>query len=60
VPQAFQLGLNLVARQFAGSADPIRTELGIQRHETILVGSKTIDMQAGVCGGSGFLDSRIS
>jgi hypothetical protein len=39
---------SLPARQFAGSADPILAELGIERHETILVGSKTIDMQAGV------------
>jgi hypothetical protein len=39
---------SLPARQFRGSADPILTELGIERHETILVGSKTVDMQAGV------------
>jgi hypothetical protein len=39
---------SLPARQFAGSADPILAELGIERRETILVGSKTIDMQAGV------------
>jgi hypothetical protein len=39
---------SLPARQFAGSADPILAKLGIERHETILVGSKTVDMQAGV------------
>jgi hypothetical protein len=38
----------LLDRQFAGSADPILAELGIKRHETILVGSKTVDMRAGV------------
>jgi hypothetical protein len=39
---------SLPARQYKGSADPIFAELGIERHEAILVGSKTVDMQAGV------------
>lgn len=39
---------NLKARQFSGSADPILAELGVQRHETILLGAGATDMQAGV------------
>src|SRR5262249_33858507 len=39
---------NLQARQYAGSVDPILAEFGITRHETILIGSKPVDMQAGV------------
>jgi hypothetical protein len=36
------------ARQRSGSVDPILAETGVQRHETILVGSQETDMQAGV------------
>jgi hypothetical protein len=39
---------NLKARQYGGSADPILAELGVQRHETILLGSGPTDLQAGV------------
>jgi hypothetical protein len=35
-------------RQRSGSVDPILAETGIQRHETIFVGSQETDMQAGV------------
>jgi hypoxanthine phosphoribosyltransferase len=35
-------------RQRSGSVDPILTETGVQRHETILVGSHDPDMQAAV------------
>jgi hypothetical protein len=35
-------------RQRSGSVDPILTEIGVARHETILVGSQDADMQAGV------------
>jgi hypothetical protein len=38
-------------RQRRGSVDPILTETGIKRHETILVGSRIADMQAGVNNG---------
>jgi hypothetical protein len=39
---------NLPARQYKGSVDPILAELGMQRHETILVGNGDTDLQAGV------------
>ena len=35
-------------RQRSGSVDPILTEIGAARHETILVGSQDADMQTGV------------
>jgi hypothetical protein len=35
-------------RQRSGSVDPILTETGVARHETILVGSQEADLQAGV------------
>jgi hypothetical protein len=35
-------------RQQSGSVDPILAETGASRHETILVGSQTADMRAGV------------
>jgi hypothetical protein len=35
-------------RQRSGSIDPILTETGVQRHETILIGSHDTDMQAAV------------
>ena len=38
-------------RQRGGSVDPILTETGAQRHETILVGSYDTDMQAAVNNG---------
>jgi hypothetical protein len=39
---------SLPAREFKSSVDPILTELGIARHETILIGSRRTDMLAGV------------
>jgi hypothetical protein len=45
----FQAGtLRYPTRGRGGSVDPILAETGIQRHETILVGSQEADMQAGV------------
>jgi hypothetical protein len=38
-------------RQRGGAVDPILAETGAQRHETILIGSQTADMQAGVNNG---------
>jgi hypothetical protein len=35
-------------RQRSGSVDPILTEIGVARHETVLVGGQDADMQAGV------------
>jgi len=42
---------NLKARQYSGSVDPILAELGVQKHETILVGAGDADFKAGVNNG---------
>ncbi|WP_158930003.1 phosphoribosyltransferase [Acidisphaera sp. S103] len=41
----------LKARQYGGSVDPILAELGIERHETILLGAGDTDFKAGVNNG---------